>query len=98
MRPGIGFPESVQGLHADMNMASPQRAAVAAPATIPRNRLLSALPDARRQTVTTVAGAFQRARLIEYSYGRVTIVNRKGLERKACSCYAAIRSQFDRLL
>jgi CRP-like cAMP-binding protein len=41
----------------------------------------------RRTTVTLVAGTFQRLGLIQYSRGRVRIVNRAGLEEVACDCY-----------
>jgi CRP-like cAMP-binding protein len=42
---------------------------------------------ATRPTVTLVAGTLQRADLIAYHRGRVTIVDRKGLERASCECY-----------
>jgi hypothetical protein len=41
----------------------------------------------RRVGVTAAAGAFQRAGLIDYRRGRLTILDRAGLERAACSCY-----------
>ncbi|CAN5361065.1 hypothetical protein BH20VER3_BH20VER3_13000 [soil metagenome] len=40
----------------------------------------------------------QRAGLIRYTRGRVTILNRRGLEKMACECYATVRREFDRLL
>lgn len=40
-----------------------------------------------RPTVTVVAGALQNARLIKYHRGRVTIVDRAGLEAASCECY-----------
>src|SRR5947207_14932445 len=42
---------------------------------------------ASRPTVTVVAGTLQTAGLIEYSRGRVTIVDRKNLEAASCECY-----------
>jgi CRP-like cAMP-binding protein len=42
---------------------------------------------AARPTVTIVAGTLQKAGLITYSRGQVTIVNRPGLEQAACECY-----------
>lgn len=43
---------------------------------------------ATRPTVTVVAGSLQKADLIAYQRGRVTVVDRRGLERAACECYA----------
>jgi CRP-like cAMP-binding protein len=43
-----------------------------------------------RQTVSAVARQLQTRRLIEYSRGRVAVVDRRGLERVACPCYRAI--------
>ena len=48
---------------------------------------LGMMLGARRTTVTLIAGALQRAGLIEYSRGRVKIINRQGLVDAACDCY-----------
>jgi Mn-dependent DtxR family transcriptional regulator len=45
----------------------------------------------RRATVTIIAGALQKAGLIDYSRGRIRIVNRRGLEAAACECYDVVR-------
>ena len=50
-----------------------------------------------RATVTLAAGMLQRAKLIEYTRGKVEILNRKGLESAACECYGVIRGEDDRL-
>lgn len=52
----------------------------------------------RRATVTETAGALQRAKLISYSRGKITVRDRRGLERAACECYRIVRDEFDRLL
>ena len=52
---------------------------------------------ATRPTVTVVAGALQKAGLIKYVHGRITIVDRQGLETASCECYPTIRKVFDRL-
>jgi CRP-like cAMP-binding protein len=52
----------------------------------------------RRTSVTAVAGELRRQKLIGYNRGRVTVLNRIGLERHACECYAVSKNEFDRLL
>jgi len=46
-----------------------------------------------RQTVSAVARELQAKRLITYSRGRVTLVNRRGLEQVACPCYGTIANR-----
>lgn len=50
-----------------------------------------------RTTVTLAAGLLQRAGLIDYLRGAVTIKNRPGLEDTACECYRTVRDEFKRL-
>ena len=52
----------------------------------------------RRTSVTAVAGILKRRELIEYRRGQVTILNRPGIEKLACECYAVSKQEFDRLL
>jgi len=54
--------------------------------------------EVRIGDVQMAAGALQRAGLINYSRGNVTIKNRRGLERRACECYGIAKREFDRLL
>jgi hypothetical protein len=56
--------------------------------------LLSRLLGTRRATVTQAANQ-QDAKLIESLRGRIRILDRKGLENVACSCYAIIVAQHD---
>lgn len=51
----------------------------------------------RRQSVNVVQSLLQRAGLISYSRGSITILDRPGLEAASCECYAIIRDEFDRL-
>lgn len=52
----------------------------------------------RRVGITTAAGNLQRDGLISYSRGKLTVLNRKGLERAACGCYAADQKTYAALL
>lgn len=51
----------------------------------------------RRASVSLAAEALQRAGLIRYSRGRVVVLDRAGLERSACECYACDRADLERL-
>jgi CRP-like cAMP-binding protein len=60
--------------------------------------ILSQMLGVRRASVSEAAARLQEAGLIEYGRGRLTILDREGLERAACECYAIIRSEFARLV
>ena len=49
----------------------------------------------RRQSVGLVAGTLQRAGLIRYTHGRVSILDRSALESASCECYHVLRNRFD---
>jgi hypothetical protein len=51
-----------------------------------------------RPSVSVVAGAFQQAGYIRYSRGRMTILDRRGLEAASCECYAVGARQIEELL
>ncbi len=58
-----------------------------------------AVSRARSLVVTTAAaGALQRAGLIRYKRGNVTIIDRPGLMRLSCECYGVSKLEFDSLL
>jgi len=59
---------------------------------------LSQMLGVRRPSVTVVAGILQSAGLIRYNRGRVTVLDRRGLEESACECYGLVRTEFERLL
>jgi CRP-like cAMP-binding protein len=59
---------------------------------------LSQMLGVRRATVTEAAGELQARGLIEYTRGRMAIVDRAGLEAAACPCYGIIRAEFARML
>jgi len=52
----------------------------------------------RRTTVTDVMGALQKAGLVRYRRGHVTILDHDALQQRACECYQISRMEFDRLL
>jgi len=50
-----------------------------------------------RETVTEAAGKLQAAGLIQYSRGRITVIDRAGIETRVCECYTAAKLEMDRL-
>jgi CRP-like cAMP-binding protein len=60
------------------------------------HEFLGQMLGSRRATVTLSAGVLQAAGLISYRRGRVTIIDRPGLEEVACECYGVIRQVFQR--
>jgi CRP-like cAMP-binding protein len=59
---------------------------------------LAMMLGVQRTGVTAAAGALQRAGLIRYKRGNVTIIDRRGLLRRSCECYGVSKREFDRLL
>jgi CRP-like cAMP-binding protein len=60
--------------------------------------LIANMLGVRREGVTEAAGKLQGVGLIHYSRGRITVVDRPGLEKRVCECYAVVRDEFRRLL
>ncbi|MDO9600275.1 MAG: Crp/Fnr family transcriptional regulator [Azoarcus sp.] len=60
--------------------------------------LIATMLGVRREGVTAAAGNLQKAGLIEYHRGHITVLDREGLEARVCECYAVVRDESDRLL
>jgi len=60
--------------------------------------LISNMLGVRREGITDAALKLQRAALIKYARGRITVLNRAGLEERCCECYAVVKKEYDRLL
>ncbi len=59
--------------------------------------LIANMLGVRREAVTEAAGKLQAAGLIEYSRGHITIIDRPGVESRACECYATVKLEYDRI-
>jgi len=60
--------------------------------------LIANMLGVRREGVTEAAGKLQDAGLIRYHRGRITVIDRPGLEARTCECYQVVKREFDRLL
>jgi CRP-like cAMP-binding protein len=72
-------------------------AGAAAEVPMPQDAIAVML-GAHRVTVGEALGVLEDAALLRRGRGRVRVLDRPGLERRACECYAAVRSHYDRLL
>ncbi len=60
--------------------------------------LIANMLGVRREGVTEAALKIQKAGLIQYARGHITILDRHGLERRTCECYQVVKTEYDRLL
>jgi len=60
--------------------------------------LIANMLGVRREGVTVGARKLQKAGMIRYSRGRITVLDRAGLEKCTCECYAVVRKEYERLL
>lgn len=60
--------------------------------------LIANMLGVRREGVTEGALKLQKAGLIRYARGRISVLDRPGLEKRSCECYAVVKKEYDRLL
>jgi CRP-like cAMP-binding protein len=60
--------------------------------------LIANMLGVRREGVTEGALRLQKAGIIRYARGRITVLDRAGLEQATCECYAVVKKEYDRLL
>jgi CRP-like cAMP-binding protein len=60
--------------------------------------LIASMLGVRREGVTEAAGNLQKDGLIRYRRGHITVLDRAGLERRSCECYAVVKKEYERLL
>jgi CRP-like cAMP-binding protein len=60
--------------------------------------LIANMLGVRREGVTEAAGKLQKAGLIQYRRGTITVLDRHGMESRVCECYQVVKTEFDRLL
>lgn len=60
--------------------------------------LIANMLGVRREGVTEGALKLQKAGLIRYARGRISVLDRAGLEARTCECYAVVKQEYDRLL
>ncbi|UPT62257.1 MAG: helix-turn-helix domain-containing protein [Hyphomonadaceae bacterium JAD_PAG50586_4] len=56
--------------------------------------LIAVMLGVRRSTVSIAAGTLQKAGIIRYHHGKITVVDRVGLENAACECYEAVAGEY----
>jgi len=60
--------------------------------------LVASMLGVRREGITEAAGRLQQAGYIRYRRGHIAVLDRSGLEKRACECYGVVKREFSRLL
>jgi CRP-like cAMP-binding protein len=61
------------------------------------HELVSGILGVRRESITAAAGKLQRAGVLSYRRGQITVVERLGLEAVVCECYRVVKHEYSRL-
>jgi CRP-like cAMP-binding protein len=62
------------------------------------HELIASMLGVRRESVTKAAHHLQDAGLIHYARGHIVVLDRAGLEQRACECHAVVKKEYERLL
>lgn len=62
------------------------------------HELIASMLGVRRESVTQAAHHLQAAGLIHYTRGHIVVLDRAGLEQRACECHAVVKKEYERLL
>jgi CRP-like cAMP-binding protein len=68
------------------------------PELVMTQELIANMLGVRREGVTEGALKLQKMGLISYARGHITVLDRQGLEKRSCECYAVVKKEYDRLL
>ena len=68
------------------------------PELVMTQELIANMLGVRREGVSESALKLQNAGLIRYSRGRISVLDRPGLESRCCECYGVVKTEYDRLL
>src|ERR1700721_473906 len=60
--------------------------------------LIANMLGVRREGVTEGASKLQQAGLIRYARGHISVLDRDGLQKRSCECYAVVKKEYNRLL
>jgi len=60
--------------------------------------LIAGMLGVRREGITQAAGNLQEAAVIRYRRGHISVIDRSGLEKRVCECYAVVKKEMGRLL
>jgi CRP-like cAMP-binding protein len=61
-----------------------------------KHEFMAMMLGVTRSVVTRAAGRLQDEKMLRYTRGRVTVLDRRGLEATACECYGVVKTEFDR--
>jgi Mn-dependent DtxR family transcriptional regulator len=60
--------------------------------------MIGKLLGVRRESVTQILGQLEKDHVIKRARGRITVLDRRILEKRVCECYAVVHDEYERLL